>query len=76
MRYVVVVKPPDDHPGSVRVFGPWRSIDEAGSFCEAVREEIYPVADISDETLGFAYVMSLEPARRRDAKRWALRGER
>ena len=75
MRYVVTVNPPDDHPGFVRVFGPFRHKSEAESFCDAVREAVGDIPKhISDEVTGYAYVQELEPARRRAAKLWATKG--
>lgn len=75
MRYVVCVKPPDDHPGMVRVYGPWRSKAEATAFSEAIRAPVMKAMDIGDESPGFAYVMELEKPHRTNAKRWAMRGE-
>jgi len=76
MRYVVTVNPPDDHPGFVRVYGPFRNRSEALSFRDCVREAVDKLGvDIGDEASGYAYVQELEPARRRAAKLWATRGE-
>lgn len=73
-RYVVMVKPPDDHPGAVRIFGPWRSIEQAGIFCDKIRNAID--LDVTDETTGFAYVAELEQPAIRKMKAWATKGER
>lgn len=76
-RYVVTVNPPDDHPGFVRVFGPFRSHATAVSFRDSVREAVEAMPDdLADEATGYAYVQDLEPARRRSAKQWATRGEK
>lgn len=74
MRYVVAVKPPDDHPGAVRVMGTWSKRERAEQFCERVRSEVD--LDSLDEHTGFAYVMPVERPRVKSALRWALRGER
>lgn len=76
VRYVVVVKPPDDHPGSVRVFGAFFERKRAEEFEGKVRDAVEHEADWLDETSGYAYVMRLEEPRVRDASRWATRGER
>jgi hypothetical protein len=73
MRYVVVVKPPDDHPGVVRVFGPYAK-DEAESFAQFVTDKVEAMED--DDFSGWAYVKPLEKLGRRNAAQWAMRGER
>jgi len=71
--HVVVVKPPDDHPGQVRVFGVMgreRAIEMETRVREACE------ADPLDETSGFAYAMPLERWNISQAIEWATRGER
>ena len=77
-RYVVAVKPPDDHPGAVRLFGTWESHSGAHDFCELVRANVERMPeDIADESTGYAYVMTIEPRVQLDAAvKWATRGER
>lgn len=72
-RWIVLVKPPDDHPGAVRIFGPFRDREGAKALCEKVRAKIEH--DVSDETTGYAYVLPLEAPRVREAIAWATRGE-
>ena len=83
MRYVVLVKPPDDHPGAVRIFGPWRSQELASNFCYRVRvtvdaheEALSDEERMANESSGYAYVLRLEEPRLGDAYRWAMEGER
>jgi len=73
MSYVVCVKPPDDHPGAVRVFGFFREHYRAAEFCAKVVVAID--AEPLDETSGYAYVMPVRTARVREAIRWATKGE-
>ena len=77
MRYVVTVNPPDEHPGFVRLFGPFRSYTEAIAFRDCVRAAVDKLPDdIADDVTGYAYVQELEPPRRNQAKLWATRGEK
>ena len=73
MRYIVLVKPPDDHPGAVRLMGPYRDHAKAVTFCERIRAKVDD--DLEDDSPGFAYVVALEEPRLRAAWKWALRGE-
>lgn len=75
MRYVVIVNPPTDHPGDIRVYGPFRNKSAAVSFQDCVREAVDKILDAGDEANGYAYVCEVEGARRRAAKLWATRGE-
>lgn len=72
IRYVVVVKPPDDHPGEVRVFGPWRDHAAALAFRDKVRSKVDSMTDPSEA--GYAYIKHLEVPRLLDAKNWATLG--
>jgi hypothetical protein len=73
MRYVVLIKPPDDHPGMVKIMGTFRDRARALELQNKVRAVIED--DIEDESPGYAYVIAIEPPRLGVAKRWALRGE-
>lgn len=73
MSYVVLVKPPDDHPASVRIYGVYRDRNRATEFCEKVRAVID--RDVFDETAGYAYVLPIERPKLKDAKAWATSGE-
>ena len=79
-RYVVCVKPPDDHPSVVRTFGTWQHRDRADEFCDKVRAAVEKAEQTSgdpvDMITGYAYVMHIESPRLRPAISWATRGER
>lgn len=79
-RWVVLVKPPDDHPGAVRIFGPFRERVRA----DALRDKVRAVVDakswadrlsVTDEATGYAYTLELEAPRVRVASWWARIGE-
>jgi hypothetical protein len=74
MRWVVCVKPPDDHPGAVRVFGTFSDRQRADALCQKVRDAVEAQADWLDEFTGYAYVMPIEKPRIRQAVHWALGG--
>lgn len=75
-RWVVCVKPPDDHPAMVRVFGTFADDATASFFCSKVRTAVD--LEDGDDDAGYAYVMRIEQAagNLRRAMRWATRGER
>ena len=75
-RWLVLVKPPDDHPGSVRASGPYYKREQAKAIVERVQAECDALAAIDDEAGGYAYLIPLERLGVRAALAWALRGER
>lgn len=74
-RYIVLVKPPDDHPGAMRLFGSFRTREEAEDFRDKIRAEVEAVDNWEDEAEGYAYTARIEIPRLGVAKQWALRGE-
>jgi hypothetical protein len=72
MTYVVMVKPPDDHPGMVRVYGGFRSLAKADAFAEKIRQLC---DDDPGERYGYAYVQQVRTPRITEAQGWALAGE-
>ena len=75
MRYVVLVKPPDDHPAAVRIYGTYRDRERAEAMCKKVRDAADASAESLDETYGYAYVIPVRKPRLREAILWAARGE-
>jgi len=75
-RWLVLVKPPDDHPGAVRVSGPYLSRKVPQAIVERVQAACDEATDIGDEAGGYAYLIPLERLGVRAALAWALRGER
>ena len=75
MRYVVLVKPPDDHPGFVRIMGTFDKREKAETLCQRIRDAVEEVDELSEEYAGYAYVLPVEPPRVRTALRWAMKGE-
>jgi len=75
MRYVVLVKPPDDHPGAVRLMGSFDKREKAEALCVKIRAAVEAETDWLDEVTGYAYVLPVEAPRVRAAVKWAVRGE-
>jgi hypothetical protein len=75
-RYLVLVKPWDDHPAEVRIYGPWYKYEAAGAFCESVRRAVNAAEEADPgEPLGFAWVIQLSAPRKREARRYAVNGD-
>ena len=73
-RFVVLVKPPDDHPAAMRVFGGFRKREKA----VALRDKVRAVVDVElADDLGYAWVMELESPSGvvKEARSWAIGGE-
>ena len=76
MRYAVLVKPPDDHPGAARLMGTFDKRDKAEALAVSIRAAVENAeGDGFDDSTGYAYVIPIEKPRVRSAIRWALRGE-
>jgi len=75
MSYVVTVKPPDDHPGAIRVFGFFREHHRAADFCAKVVAGIEKNEDPLEEFAGAAYVQRVRTPRVREAISWGARGQ-
>lgn len=74
-RWVVLVKPPDDHPAWSQIMGPWFLEEKANEFCEKVRATIDAVETDLDAAQGYAYVLRLEEPHLTVARQWALKGD-
>lgn len=73
--YVVIVKPPDDHPGAVRVVGPFRRWDNAQAYADKITSAVEKAEDGDvDRIRGWAYVKQVRRPLVKDAKLWALEG--
>lgn len=72
-RFVVIVKPPDDHPGAVRISGPYYKRETADALVAKVRAAVDE--QVEDEASGYAWTLELERFGLRKALAWALRGE-
>jgi len=75
MRYVVLVKPPDDHPAAVRLMGSFDKLEKAEALCTSIRAAVEAEDGDSDVLTGYAYVLPVEAPRVRAGVKWALRGE-
>ena len=75
-RWVVLVKPPDDHPGAVRLSGPYTRRDLAKGVVDQVQSAINAQLDVGNETEGYAYLIELEKFGTREALAYALEGKR
>jgi len=73
MRYVVMVKPFDDHPAEVAIFGPWRELEKAQRFRDSIRKA---VDKYDAEDVGYAWIARLNRPLVRDGKRYAIEGVR
>lgn len=83
MSWVVVVKPPDDYPAMIRIFGPYHSKIRAQRLASRVRAAVDDLEQQQlDDRFGYAWVVPLESGANHEgytaaaARLWATRGER
>jgi len=75
-RYVVLVKPPDDHPAAARIMGTFFERDRAEQLATTIQAAVErEEGDTPFSPSGYAWVIELEEPRVRSAVRWATRGE-
>lgn len=72
-KWAVLCKPPDDHPGAVRLMGLFWNRSAAEELCGDIRAAVD--LDTLDETSGYAYVIEIERPSKRRGIAWATRGE-